>query len=230
MNQHLEDAFLYRYMPEAEAAMLAAIPPEAELRHSFSRRFRRKMEALLRYERRSGFGRFAAGFGRIAAAVLIALLAVNTVLVCSVEAYRESFYEIVETVTEKFTAFFVKVDENAPVTEFIPIDPPYIPEGFEVTERSTIGDIGQDILYFNNDGRTVYFSQFIISSGPMHIDTEDALVEAKILSGYEVRVISENETTQVFFAAGGYEFLVSGNAEYEEILEITKNILKIFKK
>ena len=40
MNQYLEDAFLYRYIPEAEAAMLAAIPPEGELGHSFSRRFR----------------------------------------------------------------------------------------------------------------------------------------------------------------------------------------------
>ena len=229
MNQHLEDAFLYRYIPEAEAAMLAAIPPEAELRHSFSRRFRRKMEALLRYERRSGFGRFAAGFGRIAAAVLIALLAVNTVLVCSVEAYRESFYEIVETVTEKFTAFFVKVDENAPVTEFIPIDPPYIPEGFEVVEQIT-SDVENTIFYLNDDGKDIFFSQMTQGIAPIYFDTEGASIENKIISGYEVRVISENEITQIYCVVDGHEFVVTGTAGYEEILKITENILKFFEK
>lgn len=229
MNQHLEDAFLYRYMPEAEAAMLAAIPPEAELRHSFSRRFRRKMEALLRYERRSGFGRFAAGFGRIAAAVLIALLAVNTVLVCSVEAYREGFYEIVETVTEKFTAFFVEVDDNAPVTEFKPIDPPYIPEGFEVVERIT-SDIENSLLYFNESEKTIFYSQMMITPGVTSFDTEDASVNVLPLYDCEIHVISENGTTRAYWINSGYEFIVSSNAGYEEVLAITENILEFLKK
>lgn len=222
MNQYLEDAFLYRYMPEAEAAMLAAIPPEAELRHSFSRRFRRKMEALLRYERRSGFG-------RIAAAVLIALLAVNTVLVCSVEAYRESFYEIVETVTEKFTSYFVEADENAPVTEFKPIDPPYIPEGFEVVERIT-SDIENSLLYFNENEKTIFYSQMMITPGVTSFDTEDASVNVLPLYDCEIHVISENGTTRAYWINSGYEFIVSSNAGYEEVLAITENILEFLKK
>ena len=70
----------------------------------------------------------------------------------------------------------------------------------------------------------------VAGTAPVYFDTEDALVEDKEISGYEVRVISENEITQAYFVAGGYEFLVSGNTGYEEILKITENILEIFEK
>ena len=224
--RQIDDAFLQEYVPEAEKAALDGLPPEEA--HTFSRRFQRKMQALLRYERRRPFARRAAAAGRAVAAVLLCVLILNAVLIGSVEAYRERAYEIVENVTRKFTAFSVKVNENTPAVEFKPIEPPYVPEGYEVVERYA-NDIENFILYCKGE-KNFFFSQIVAGTAPVHLDTEDAVVEDKEISGYEVRVISENEITQAYFVAGGYEFLVSGNTGYEEILKITENILEIFEK
>ena len=225
--RQIDDAFLQEYVPEAEKAALDGLPPEEA--HTFSRRFQRKMQALLRYERRTPFARRAAAVGRGVAAVLLCVLILNAVLIGGVEAYREWTYEIVETVTKKFSSFSVKVNGNtAPPAEFKPIEPPYIPEGYEVEEHIA-NDIESFILYCNGE-KSFFLSQIVAGTAPLHLDTEDALVEYKEISGYKVCVISENETTQAYFVAGGYEFLVSGNAGYEEILKITEKFLEIFEK
>ena len=225
--RQIDDAFLREYVPEAEKAALDGLPPEEA--HVFSRRFQRKMQALLRYERRTPFARGAAAVGRVVAAAVLALVILNAALFGGVKAYRERVYEIIETVTRKFTAFSVKVNENkAPPAEFKPIEPPYVPEGYEVVEHIT-NDIENSILYSKGD-KNFFFSQIVAGGAPLHLDTENALVEVKEIFGFEGRVISKNEMTQAYFVAGGYEFFVSGNAGYEVIMEITENILEIFEK
>ena len=225
--RQIDDAFLREYVPEAEKAALDGLPPEEA--HIFSRWFERKMQALLRYERRTPFARRAAAAGRAVAAVLLCVLILNAVLIGGVEAYRERAYEIVETVTRKFTAFSVKVNDNTPPVEFKPIEPPYVPEGYEVVGRIA-SDIENTVFYLNDDGKDIFFSQMVAGTAPVYFDTEDALVEDKEISGYEVRVISENEMTQAYFVAGGYEFVVTGTAGYEEVLKITEKILENFEK
>ena len=79
MNDNLSDEFLYKHIPRAETAALASLPTENELDHIFSGRFLRKMKALLKYERRGSFGRFATQLGRVVAAVLVLVIMLNTV-------------------------------------------------------------------------------------------------------------------------------------------------------
>ena len=225
--RQIDDAFLQEYVPEAEKAALDGLPPEEA--HTFSRRFQRKMQALLRYERRRPFARRAAAAGRAVAAVLLCVLILNAVLIGSVEAYRERAYEIVETVTRKFTAFSVKVNENTPPAEFKPIEPPYVPEGYAVTEKN-VSDISQVILYSDNDGGHISFTQMILTSGSVLFDTEDALVEDKEILGCEVRVIAENEMVQAYWIDGECEFLLISNAGYDEVLTMSEKILEIFEK
>lgn len=225
--RQIDDAFLQEYVPEAEKAALDGLPPEEA--HTFSRRFGRKMQALLRYERRSPVARRAAAAGRAVAAVLLCVLILNAVLIGSVEAYRERAYEIVETVTRKFAAFSVKVNENTPPAEFKPIEPPYVPEGYAVTEKN-VSDIAQVILYSDNDGGHISFTQMILTSGSVLFDTEDAVVEDKEILGCEVRVIAENEMVQAYWINGEHEFLLISNAGYDEVLTMAENILEKFEK
>lgn len=205
--------------------MLCALTEEE---HTFSRGFARKMRGLLRRERRSPFGRAAARTGRIAAAVLAAVLALNLILVGTVEAYREEVWQLIRRVTRKYTEFRIETNPTTPTSPFVPIDPPYIPEGYEEVDR-VITDMDNLILYCRDD-KNFFYSQTNLESGPLYIDTEDANAEVLSLYGCDVYVITENEMTHTYWVDGGYIFSISGNSGYEEILKITENILNIFEK
>ena len=221
----MDDEFLYKYIPAAEKSAMDAIPKEDELNHTFSKKFQRKMKALVNYERRGTFGRAAVRFGRAVAAVLLIVFLLNTVLVVSVDAYREKFFEIIQTVTGKFTSFIVDVDDDAPVTDLVPIEPPYIPEGFEVAERFSDA-ISYDVAYRNSEGQEIYYSQCIITTGTIHIDIEDAAEKWIHIDDCRVYVVVENGTTQLHWFDGDYRFLVIGNADYESLIAVAEGIIK----
>lgn len=224
MNRQLSEEFLYQYIPMAEQDMMDAIPAEAALEHAFSNRFYRKMKALVKYERRSSVGRFAAAFGRVAAAVLLVAVLLNTILVGSVKAYREKFFEIVQTVTEKFTSFFVEA-EDAPANEFVPIEPPYIPEGFEMIEQ--FGDaVSYTVIYLSEEGQEIYYVQSLVVDGATHVDTEEALVELVQIEECTVYVVTKNGTTQLSWIDGNNEFLIISNTAYEDVLLMAEKIAK----
>ena len=224
MNRQLSEEFLYQYIPMAEQDMMDAIPAEAALEHTFSNRFCRKMKALLKYERRGPFGRFAAAFGRVAAAVLLVAVLLNTILVGSVKAYREKFFEIVQTVTEKFTSFFVEA-EDAPANEFVPIEPPYIPEGFEELERFS-DESHHTVVFINDDGQEIYYSQMRTGSGVLYFDTEDASMETLQIMDQEIYAVTENNTIQVYWAEDASEFLIISNCDRDVIFDIVESLIQ----
>lgn len=226
MNDCLDDAYLYAQIPRAEEAMLRALPREE---HRFSRRFERKMRALLRYERRTPLQRAAARAGRIAAAVLAAAILLNAALIGTVKAYREGFLEILEEVRRKFTAFHVETGETLPVTEFVPIEPPYIPEGYEEIDRIT-NEVKQIIVYMNAEGKDISVSQTELTLSRLYYNTEDATVETIRIQDRKVYVITKDSLTQVFFITEAYEFSICGAAGYAEIMEVTNSIIKLFEK
>lgn len=224
MSKPLSEEFLYQYIPMAEQDMMEAMPAEAALEHAFSKRFCRKMKALVKYERRSPAGRFAAAFGRAAAAVLLVAVLLNTILVGSVEAYREKFFEIVQTVTEKFTSFFVE-SEDAPSNEFVPIDPPYVPEGFEMIEQ--FGDaVSYTVIYMSEEGQEIYYVQSLVVDGETHVDTEEASVELVQIEECTVYVVTKNGTTQLSWIDSNNEFLIISNTAYEDVLLMAEKIVK----
>mgnify|MGYP003294276229 CR=1 FL=1 len=225
MNDNLSDEFLYKHIPRAEIAALESLPKENELDHIFSGRFLRKMKALLKYERRGSFGRFATQLSRVVAAVLVLVIMLNTVLVVSVEAYREKFFEIIQTVTEKYTSFFVDVDDDAPVTELVPIDPSGIPEEFELIEQFSDA-ISHTVIYLNEDGQEIYYEQVIITDGEHRIDTEDASVEVIEIENRTAYVVVKNGTTQIHWIDGSYKFQIISNTDYETVIAIAEKIIK----
>ena len=225
MKEQLSDEFLYKHIPRAERVVIDSMPAEDELDHTFSNRFLRKMQALLKYQHRGSFGRFATQLGRVVAAVLVVVLLLNTVLVVSVEAYREKFFEIIQTVTEKFTSFFVDVDGDAPVTEFISIEPPYIPDGFEMIDQFR-DENRHTVIYLNDGGQEIYYCQMMAGIGVLYFDTEDASVETLQIMGQEIYVITEDNMIQVYWAENSFEFLIISNFDHDGVLAVAESIIK----
>ncbi len=222
MKEIIDDAFLYTYIPESEKPIIDAIPDESQLDYVLSDRFERKMKKLIKYERRSKFSRVMLQMGKVAAIVLLIAALLNTVLVCSVQAYREQFFKIIKTVTEECTSFFIKTDSET-ITELIPIDPQYIPEGFEIVEEFC-DSMRHTILYSNSDGQDIYYSQTVITNSDFYFDTENAQVETLHIAGKDVYSVIKGNTTQLYWQNQGYTFLVVGSADYQELILVAESL------
>lgn len=169
MKEFFDESLLRECAEKAEEELLAELPEEP---HEFSRRFQRKMKRLLREQGRSDFGKGLSRFGRAAAAVLAAVLLVNLVLIGTVEAYREEVWKLTLRVTERFTEFRVTGGSTAPALEFVPIEPPYIPEGYE--EIDVLRNDGVNEIIYSNGTGIIHFSQSGFSEGSILLNTEDA--------------------------------------------------------
>ena len=225
MSFYLSEEFFYKYIPMAEREMMEAIPAEEVLNHSFSGRFFRKMNALLKYERRGSFARFAARLGRVVAAVIVVVFLLNTALVIGVKAYREKFFEIVKTVTEEFTSFFVVVNDESATDELVPIEFSYIPDGFQLVEQyNSVVDI--ITIYRNENGEEICYTQSRMVDSEMHIDTEDAAVETLKIVDCEVFSVVENSTIQLHWFDGIYEFYIISNTDYETVVALVEDLIK----
>lgn len=103
----VSDEYLYSHLPQAERALMARVPPEGELSHEFSRRFRRRMSALIRYERRSPAARTAAKLGKIAAVLLLTLaVSFGAVIGTDTEARAEFLAWVREIYEENYVYRF----------------------------------------------------------------------------------------------------------------------------
>lgn len=220
MSKTLDDSWLYAHVPEAEESMLSAL---TDAEHTFSRRFVRRMRALLRYERRGHFGRAAALAGRAAAAVLAAVLLVNLVLIGTVEAYREEVWKLTLRVTERFTEFRVTGGSTAPALEFVPIEPPYIPEGYE--EIDVLRNDGVNEIIYSNGTGIIHFSQSGFSEGSILLNTEDADMKIVELHGIDIYVIEEGNRTIACWVYDESIFTVTGDVDYNEMMRIINSIL-----
>ena len=222
---NISDDFLYKYIPKAEAAQIQRLENTGENAHAFSDRFLRKMRALIRQEQRSAFGRFAVRFGRAAAAVLIFGILLNAVLIVTVDAYREKFVQIIETVTEEFTSIVTDRKDDAPTTGLIPVEPPYIPEGFTLVQK-TVSDIRYTERYTNGNGQEIYYDQVKLVDGQALVDTENAKVQTVIIDNQQAVLIEKDGIIQVYWFDEDYRFMVISNTNRDLVLKIARKIIK----
>lgn len=99
MRPVADDDFLFTYIPEEEETILTDIPAEADLHHEFSSHFEKKMQKLIKHERRNKLRRILIQTAKVAMITILLLVIVNTALVCSVDAYREQFFKLVGSIT-----------------------------------------------------------------------------------------------------------------------------------
>lgn len=224
MSEYISDDFLCKYIPKAEAAELQSLKNSGVKPHVFSNRFLRKMRTLIRQEQRSAFGRFAVKFGRAVAAVLLLCILLNTVLIATVDAYRERFVQIVKTVTEEFTSIVTDRRDDAPTTELVPVEPPYIPEGFTLTQK-TVSAIRYSEKYTNGNGQEIYYDQLKLIDGQALLDTENAKIQTLNINNQQVVLIEKEGMIQAYWFDDDYRFMVVSNTEPELILEMVRKII-----
>ncbi|MCD8066740.1 MAG: DUF4367 domain-containing protein [Oscillospiraceae bacterium] len=225
----VSDEYLYSHLPQAERALMARVPPEGELSHEFSRRFRRRMSALIRYERRSPAARTAAKLGRIAAVLLLTLaVSFGAVIGTDTEARAEFLSWVRESYDRTFHYIFFA--EEPPLTELPNYEVGWIPEGYAEADRDS-DEQSNFVLFLNEDGHMLYLNYFFMDSdlSLFIIDIEPEDVEEIEVNGFTADFYpSPNPETASHLVwvdeESGIMFTVGGSAEKSVLLHMAESV------
>lgn len=222
----IDDAYLYKHMPAAEMILMSRIPPEEELCHVFSRRFCRKMKAMIKYERRTPRERAVYRGLKVAFATLAVILLVVFGSAMSVQAYRYRFVELIVEVFEELTSY--SVQEKAPTGETADlVEPGYVPKGYEEIER-TENSWGCSIEYCNENRDKILYRQEQLSLLIHFWDTEASVVSEKRIGKQTINVIDDNDMQTIYWIDKEYSYSIIGEEtiELEELLKMARSIIK----
>lgn len=224
----IDDEFLYTHMTQAEKLMLDQIPPERTLKHHFSRRFLRKMRALIRYERRTPRMRKAVHCMKVAAAAFAVVLSLTFGALMSVEASRTRMIEIITRVLSDATSVRISVDNGAPSDKILrPIMPTYVPEGYCITEKD-VGKMSDYIIYENETGNAISYYQLLMGASETLIDTEDTFTRTVKIGSKDVWVVVKPSRNycSLYWHDSYYFYSLSGNyIGSDELLKMAESII-----
>lgn len=229
---NITNEMLYKHTPNAEKIILEQLPPDEELNHVFSKKFERKIEKLIRQEKRNPFIKYTIVYlKRVAIVFLIVITGLFTITM-SVDALRNQFIKIVIEIYEDLTEFIFSKDiQTDKDLDFILKEPNYIPNGFKEVERESSKE-SIFIGYENASGDEIRYRSNQINSSSVIIDTENAEVSDITINKNKAKYVVKDDTIILFWndEKDTYTiYLDSINKEHlknykEEVLKIAENI------
>lgn len=225
MDRNVDDDFLYAHTNRAEDFMLEQIPKESDLFHIFSKKFNRKMKALLKYEKRTPFMRSFVRYAKAAIATILITISLTFAATMSVEAYRVRFFEIVTQIWEQLTSITISSNENAGSDILVAYEPTYLPDGYLASDR-TSDKYEQTIIYTNSASDNIYFSQYLLTQGEAIIDTEGIESETIEIDGQSVTCIENKGVIQVYWNDSRHSFYIMGSMDKTELVRMAQSIIE----
>ena len=210
---------------EVAMAMLNNIPKET---HSFSARFEKKMQQLLRRAKHPVFYqvmRYAAVIVLAVTVLFGAVFAVSPTVRAAVIGWVQSvFHEFYKYTSEETTPPDVEYEY-------------YLPESFDdYSLLTTLDDQnGKTYVYTNKQGQIMQFSYSHASNGEnLYVNAEDYEVFADLVGNnpadFYISKTDERENVIIWQDnSQNVLFTISGFVNHEELLEIAKRVEKISK-
>lgn len=219
------DGLLDRYAPEAGELWLSALPEQVP-EHEFSPKFRRKVEKLLRRQRRSPAVNAALRYGRRAAAFALVFLTLSFSCLMTVNAaFRERVIHAVVQVFPDFTEF-VYTSDSSTVEEPGNLVFTYLPEGMEEQAREQ-DELGFYVYMENLEGEFIELDQSLVENGTemlLGLDTENAKVTYFEVHGVEAMGIEKGLDHTIHWTEGSFVYTLSGTIPLEELKLIAEGI------
>ena len=219
------DELLDRYAPEAGELWLSSLPNPAP-GHEFSPKFRRKVEKLLRRQRRSPAVNAALRYGRRAAAFALVFLTLSFSCLMTVNAaFRERVIQAVVQVFQDFTEF-IYTSDSAAVGKPGNLVFTYLPEGMEEQDREQ-NAIEFYVYYESPDGAFMELSQILVEDGTevlLGLDTENAKVTYFEVHGVEAMGIKKGLDHTIHWTEGSSVYTLSGTVPMEELKLVAEGI------
>ena len=189
----ITDQVLYQYVPIVDKAVLNDIPMKTD--HAFSRKFERRMEKMIRMERRGKFHHSKNYYrvmriGRKVAILLLAVLILGIILTLGVEAFRDKFFHVIKSydgIGKFWNMVYVDVEESS---TFGLKEPQYIPEGFILVDAYE-GRAVRDWAYEGPDGAILMVENRKIGEGMTESrDAEYDIAETVVIHGVDATLLT----------------------------------------
>ena len=198
---------------------------------TFSPKFERKMERLLRAQRKPYYLLTNTKPKRVVLALVTALILMVT-MVFSVSALREPVIHFFVEVYEKFSQVFFQnhEEEQFPATLEVYYVPTWLPDGYwEDAEQTIDAIIFCERTYTDADRVEITFKQHTITSSVLRIDTENVQTKQALVNGQAALVYSNKEIQHLIWNDGAYGFLVFGPVKESDLLRMAEAIQPVKK-
>ena len=198
---------------------------------TFSLKFERKMDRLLRAQRSSFYPLVNTNFKKAVLAMAVVLILMITT-VFSVSALREPVIRFFVEVYEKFSQVFFHPpqDEEFPATLEVYYAPTWLPDGYHEDADRILDVINLcNRFYVSKTGNDILFGQYTITSSALRIDTEDVDIESVIINGNVGLYFSNKEIQYLTWNDGQYGFSTSGPVSKVDLIRMAESIQTVEK-
>ena len=208
---------------EVVSSEFAHIPTdESSIDFTFSEKFNKKMEKLIKSQRKP-YWNFISTVSRRAAAIIVAIITLVTAAF-SVKAIREPIIKFIKQVYESFTHYSFDGDTVEIITKEYTIT--QMLDGYEqfdkLTSENTIAT-----TYKNKLGDTIIFTQMTTEySIGYFVDNESGEQYTETVDDIEIEFKEWYDTKTAIWANDGYVFSIDciGNISFEDIKQIIRTI------
>lgn len=217
----------------AEQIELDSIPDDEDIEWQFSPRFEKKMEQLIREQRR---GRATRVFHMAGAKVAAACAAVCLITVCllSVSAVKEPVENLLMTPHNNDSYVTMKTEYELPgggtATAPDSIETAYLPSaipGEYVLQRNEVScnNVYMQWIYANNKNNRIVFSQSI-AYGTTLVNTEFAQIDSVVIHDHKGYLIKNYDEHMLYWDEYGYLFslLIPADMPDEEALALAESL------
>lgn len=230
----ITDEMLFAHAAEARDIYLSTLPSDEELPDvSFSKSFHRKMNKLIKEQRRSPRVNQILRYMKRTVAAVLAIAVITFGGLMTVEAYRTQIIEVIVQVFERFTKYqFISHDDHTEEISLPEMSVEYIPDGMKEVESERIENDRYYVRYENDSGQFFEITLNMLQSNGDYgrlLDTEDSTYAIIDINGQEAFSNTKNGVTIITWTHGHILYNVYGYMNMDEVKLIVEN-LKIFEK
>lgn len=208
---------------EVVSSEFAHIPTdENSIDFTFSERFNKRMEKLIRSQKKPYWIIINTTTKRVAV-IIVAIFTVFTATF-SVKAIREPILEFIKHIYETFTHYSFEGDTTEIITKEYIIS--QLPDGFEQTDKNTSKN-SIITTYENSFGEIIKFSQQTTNGhSGLFVDNENTDVIVETINGIEIEFREWYDTKSAVWINDGYVFEIHcyGNFNFDKIKGIISSI------
>ncbi len=206
--------------------MAGAITAQEAGAHTVSSDFDSHMNTYFKQVKRRGLYRRTRKALMRAAVVLLAVIAVSTTLVLSVDAFRVPALEFLFKTNDN--SLSVSVHDDTGIYDSYNGDlsglylPDYVPKGYVFGSIERLGNI-YTVQYKNETGGYVSLHHFV-EGGVAKIDNEDAVIEDVTVNGEATKIYVKNGISNLLFKYQKNVFLLCGHIGKEEAIRMAESL------
>lgn len=207
---------------EVVSSEFAHIPTdENSIDFTFSERFNKRMEKLIRSQKKVYYNLINTAAKKVA--VILVIFATLTTASMSVKAIREPVVNFIVEVYESFTRYFFDGDTTKELKKEYVITE--LPTDFLQTSAVKT-DINQTVTLEDTNDNMIIFTQSITENKIFDIDNQKETPKIEKVNGIEIYIYTYEKDKFIFWSDNGYFFQITayGDIDEETLIKMIKSI------